>query len=95
LLAAAVVGLLVGPVMRALLWAPAFLLMGAACVYNAAHCGRLHCRVTGPLYLLAAVATVLLALGAVPIEWSWIAMGVVVGTVLGYVPEWVRGKYAS
>ncbi len=38
---------------RAWLWIPAFLVMGATCVVNAARCGRLHCFVTGPVYLLA------------------------------------------
>ena len=38
-----------------LLWIPAFLVMGAACLANAAQCGRLHCYITGPLFLVAAV----------------------------------------
>lgn len=38
-----------------LLWIPALLVMGAACLASTARCGRVHCYVTGPLFLLAAV----------------------------------------
>jgi len=34
---------------RVWLWVPAFLVMGVACLANAARCGRTHCYVTGPL----------------------------------------------
>ncbi|ERV77539.1 hypothetical protein Q058_03425 [Pseudomonas aeruginosa BL04] len=36
----------------------AFAVMGAACAVNAARCGRLHCFVTGPYFLLLALAAV-------------------------------------
>lgn len=52
-----VAALIVGanwPKFQLLLWLPAFLVMGAACLANAARCGRVHCYVTGPLFLLAA-----------------------------------------
>lgn len=82
-----------GPGARTLLWPPALVVMGGGCVINAARCGRLHCYMTGPLYLIAAVATILLGLELVPLQWSWIALWIVGGTVLAYIPEWVRGKY--
>ncbi len=44
---------------RPWLWIPAFLVMGIACVANAARCGRAHCYFTGPLFLFAAVYVVL------------------------------------
>lgn len=50
---------------RIWLWIPSFLVMGGACLANASRCGRLHCYVTGPLYVLAAVYTALFALGVV------------------------------
>ncbi len=78
-----------------LLWTPAFIVAGAACVVNAAQCGRVHCYITGPLYLLAAVATLLAGMGFVPLRSSWIGGVVLGGTILAYVPEWVRGKYVS
>jgi hypothetical protein len=33
---------------RVWLWVPAFVVMGAGCLANAAQCGRIHCYVTGP-----------------------------------------------
>ncbi len=66
-----------------------------ACVVNAAHCGRVHCYVTGPLYLLAAIATLLAGMEFVPLRSSWIGGAVVGGTILAYVPEWVRGEPAA
>ncbi len=84
------------PTLRPFLWTPAFLVGGSACVVNAATCGRLHCYMTGPLYLLAALATVLVSLEIVSIPWSFIGLGVVGGTLLAYVPEWVRrDQYVS
>ena len=93
--AALILGSFVAPVPRMLLWTPAFVLAGVACVVNAAQCGRLHCYITGPLYLLAAVATVLAGTDLVALRWSWIDGAVVGGTILAYVPEWVRGRYVS
>ena len=62
---------------------------------NAARCGRVHCYITGPLYLLAAVATLLAGMEFVPLRSSWIGGAVIGGTILAYVPEWVRGKYLA
>src|SRR5262249_26316003 len=88
-----VFGGLVGPTLRMVLWMPALLIAGGACVFNAARCGRVHCHITGPVYLSAAGATVLLGLDLAPLQWSWIALWIVGGTVLAYIPEWMRGKY--
>jgi hypothetical protein len=84
-----VVGFFLTSPARSLLWAPAFLVAGGACVVNARRCGRFHCYITGPLYLLAAVATVA---GA---PWGWIAFSVVGGTMAAYAMEHVRGKYRT
>ena len=40
---------------RVWLWLPAFLVIGIGCLANAARCGRTHCYITAPLFLLAAV----------------------------------------
>ncbi len=93
--AALILGSLVAPGPRMLLWTPAFAVAGVACVVNAAHCGRVHCYVTGPLYLLAAIATLLAGMEFVPLRSSWIGGAVVGGTILAYVPEWVRGRYLA
>src|SRR5713101_5262336 len=93
--AVVILGSLVTPVPRMLLWTPAFLIGGVGCVMNAARCGRVHCYITGPLYLLAAVATLLAGIGFVPLRSSWIGCAVIGGTILAYVPEWVRVKYVA
>ena len=92
---ALVLGAAFGPVARTIIWTPAFLVAGISCVANARRCGRLHCYFTGPLYLFAAGATLLVGLGLMPGGWSWIAGVAIVGTVLAYAPEWVRGRYVA
>ena len=81
------------PSMRALLWIPSFAIMGIACLVNARGCGRLHCFVTGPLFLIASLATALDAFAVVAINWKLIFVGAAVGTLLAYSLEWIRGKY--
>ena len=80
---------------RAALWIPSLVLMGSACVLNARRCGRLHCHITGPVFLLAALATVLDAAGILRIGWPWILLAAVAGTGVGYGLEHVRGLYVS
>ena len=53
---------------RVWLWIPAFLAMGIGCLANAARCGRVHCYITAPLFLLAAVFVALSALGIVSLH---------------------------
>ena len=78
------------PAVRSALWISSFVVMGSACVLNARGCGRLHCYITGPLFLLAAVVV---ALGA--LDWRLLLALVAVGTVVAYGLEWVRGKYVD
>lgn len=78
---------------RAVLWTGAFLVMGSACVANAARCGRLHCFITGPLFLLAALASILVGLDVLALGWSWIGVGALGGTLVAYAVEWARGRY--
>ncbi len=80
---------------RVWLWTPALLVAGTACLMNAARCGRLHCYFTGPLYLLAALATVLSGLRIVPLHWGWILAAVASGTALAYGLEVPLGKYVK
>jgi hypothetical protein len=80
---------------RAALWIPSLVVMGAACVVNAARCRRLHCHLTGPLFLLGALATALDALGVVAIDARWVLAALVVGTVAAFGLERVRGAYAA
>lgn len=80
---------------RPWLWTPSLVIAGAACLANASRCGRLHCFVTGPLFLLGALATLLDAIGVVTIDWRWVLAAVVAGTVAAYGFEWLRGKYVG
>ena len=80
---------------RAWLWVPSLAVAGSACVANASRCGRSHCFVTGPLFLLGALATLLDATGLVAIDWRWVGIAIVAGTAGGYGLEWIRGKYVG
>lgn len=77
------------------LWIPAFLVAGAACVHNARRCGRVHCYVTGPLFLLAAAYLALAAAGLAPLSVSWL-LGVVFGVALAaFLAERKLGRYRT
>jgi hypothetical protein len=89
------VGSFAGSLARTLLWAPALLVAGGACIVNALHCHRLHCYLTGPLFLAAAVVTVLRGLEVLALPWIRIGTAFVGGTVLAHVPEWISGKYRT
>lgn len=78
------------PAVRPWLWIPALLVMGGACLENAARCRRLHCRITGPLFLAGAAATALDVL-----DWRLILAGLVLGTALAFGWEWVHGPYGE
>ncbi|GIX16787.1 MAG: hypothetical protein KatS3mg119_0973 [Rhodothalassiaceae bacterium] len=72
--------------------------MGIACLMNARRCGRRHCYITGPLFLLAAVH--ILLVGARVIDWGpdgliravWVPALLV---PLTFIPEWVKGPYRT
>ncbi len=77
------------------MWIPSFFIMGVGCLINARRCGRLHCHGTGPLFLLASLATILDTVGVLAIRWPWILLGTVFGTAIGYGLEQVRGLYVA
>ena len=82
---------------RTAIWTAALTVMGAACVANARRCGRIHCFVTGPFFLLAAVATLLYGMGVISLGahgWNLIGLTILIGAiVLCCLPEMVFGKY--
>jgi len=80
---------------RVWLWTPTLLVAGISCVINAKRCGRLHCHFTGPLYLLGALTALLSGLGVVAMPCIWILVGIVGGSVLAFVPEWIGRKYTG
>ena len=81
--------------MRAWLWIPALLVMGTGCLANAARCGRVHCYLTGPLFLLAAVYVALSEFHLAPMNPNTFLATVVGLTILAYVAEFPLGKYRN
>lgn len=81
----------------AIVWPVVLTFMGVACWLNARRCGRVHCYVTGPFFLLLALVGLLYGLGVVPLGargWSTLSIVLVVcGVVFIYVPEWLFGRY--
>jgi hypothetical protein len=92
-----VLGFSVSPGLRTALWTTSFALMGAACLLNAARCGRVHCRCTGPFFILAACTSLAYGMGLLPLGpsgWKWIGAGTVIGAlVLCCIPELFLGRY--
>lgn len=82
---------------RTIVWTVALTTMGAACVANALRCGRVHCYMTGPFFLLTAAITVLYGVGILPLGhngWSYIGLAILVGAIaLRCLPEMLWGKY--
>lgn len=82
---------------RTVIWTGSLSIMGIGCIANAARCGRTHCYLTGPFFLLAALATALYGTGVLPLGsdgWDLIGQVVLIGAlVLGCLPELLFGKY--
>ncbi|HEY2473841.1 MAG TPA: hypothetical protein VGI19_03475 [Candidatus Cybelea sp.] len=83
------------PAARPWLWIPAFVVMGSACLINAAQCGRVHCYITGPLFLLAAAYVVLSELRVVPMNSGVFLDIVLILTVLAFLAEFPLGRYRT
>jgi len=79
------------------LWPSSLTFMGVACLLNARRCGRVHCYVTGPFFLVLAAVALLYGLRVLPLgKHGWNTLGLVLlagGVLLWYVPEWVFGRY--
>jgi len=76
----------------ALLAAAGFTTAGGLCAVNAVRCRRVHCVVTAPVYLLAGLAFLLRAGGANVAAHTIIAAAAV-GTIVGFIPEWLGRRY--
>lgn len=83
------------PHWRPLLWICGMGISGALCVVNAVRCHRMHCYITGPVFLLGALLTALNIAGVTAIPWQWLGLGVVIGVVAGMVIENFTGRYAG
>ena len=86
-------------IMHTIVWSLSFTVGGAACLVNAIRCGRLHCFYTGPVYLAAALASLLYGLHMLPLGrhgWMWIidaAGAATLITCFGLEP--LFGKYKT
>lgn len=82
---------------RVVIWPVLLVFMGGACLYNVRSCGRLHCYITGPFFLLLALVSLLYGLGWLPLGphgWVWLADVLILGSIVFCcVPEWLFGKY--
>lgn len=87
----------VGATWLTVIWSASLLIMGSGCIANAARCGRTHCYLTGPFFVLMALATVLYGFGILPLGsngWNLIGLTTLIGgAVLGCLPEMLFGKY--
>ncbi len=77
------------------LWTLAFAVMGAGCLANAWRCGRLHCFVTGPLFVLAAIWSLLSAVGVVSLHPNILVLVVLGIVLLAHLAEIPFGRYRN
>jgi hypothetical protein len=84
---------LIWPGPRGLVWTSALAWIGSACMANALRCGRVHCSIMGPLFLVLALVAGGKTLGLLALNWNliWSAAGVIV--LLAYLPEFMGKKY--
>lgn len=84
---------------RTIIWTAALAVMGSGCVVNARRCGRVHCYITGPFFLVMAVVALSYGLGIMPLGrrgWDLIGLTVLAGAiVLCCLPEMILGRYRS
>ena len=85
------------PGLRAVVWAAALVWMGTACLVNARRCGRVHCRFTGPFFLVMAAVVALYGLSVIPLGargWAWIGITIALGTAAIWIlSERLWGRY--
>ncbi len=79
----------------AAVWALLFVWMGAGCVLNALRCRRLHCYISGPAFLVGALAALLIALDvAGPHMLGNVVSFTLVAALLSFLPEIARRNFA-
>ena len=82
---------------RTVVWTVALGIMGAACMVNALRCGRVHCYVTGPFFLLMALLALSYGFGILHLGrngWNLLGLIALIGAIaLWCLPEMLLGKY--
>jgi hypothetical protein len=79
--------------LRLWLWIPAFLIMGVGCLVNASRCGRLHCYICGPVFVLAAIYVALAAANVVPMHPEAFLLTLCAIAMLACLAELPFGRY--
>lgn len=91
--------LLLGPMLRAAVWAVMLTWMGGACIVNARRCGRTHCYYTGPFFLFMAVLVLAHASNVAPLGshgWTIIALTTLSGTgIIWWASERLLGTFGG
>lgn len=84
---------------REVIWPVGLTWMGGACLWNARRCGRRHCYVTGPFFLVLALVSLLYGFGVLHLGskgWPTLAWILLLGScALTCLPEWIWGKYRN
>ena len=81
---------------QAEVWAAAFAWMAAGCFLNALRCHRLHCYVSGPVFLAGAIAAGVLAAGVTHFAPNALSYDIAITLVLvamSFIPESSGRKY--
>ena len=86
-----------GDMTTAIIWPIALSWLGVGCLLNAARCGRVHCMLTGPFFLIMALVSLLFGLGVLEASsQTWSILGRITGigaVVIWFGSEAVLGKY--
>jgi hypothetical protein len=80
----------------ALVWAASFVWMAAGCLLNARRSRRLHCYISGPVFLLGAIVVVFVAAGFTvfgPHALNNVVSVTFVLVILSFVPEYFGNRY--
>ncbi len=84
--------------MRSVIWTIALAWVGTACLLNARRCERMHCRFTGPFYLILILPVLATGSGLVPIgPYGWVLLAAVIvagGKIIWWVTKRARGKFS-
>jgi hypothetical protein len=95
---AILIGLTVPDTARTVIWIAALIWMGTACLLNARRCGRIHCRYTGPYYLVMIAPVIALAAGIVSAgNYGWPILAVLIlggSKLIWWATEWAWGKFS-
>jgi len=87
----------IGNSWRTVVWTVALAIMGGACIANALRCGRVHCYITGPFFLLMALAALSYGFGIMHLGrngWNVLGLIALIGAIaLWCLPEMLLGRY--